>query len=462
MMASAVCVLAIFGCSKSSDPYTPGQSDIDIYNMRFMSYVGWSINDNQDWGFDASNKTKSATRGEENGYFITDKYEKEYTKSYFTQALDSLPEGQKVAEKIRKNFEFISRGPFRFDIVFSSTKEEFEIGYYYYNPKTQTAADRKEVKFVSQFVTDLGKNNYFQYTTKSSPSISDWETPKASWGYTIWTTLEAKMLHAKMITLKTEDVPVGYRVGFYVKNPKDPGQTVYTNRFLNKDEQYFFAVLASKDGDLSHSYVVGMEDRASAEACDFDCNDVMLAVHKDLEDTFPLLVEPVKPTPVQTTWRVIAEDLSVQDNTDFDFNDIVLDVTLTNSGADCVLQAAGGTLPIRINGDNNLEVHKLFGVNQDVLVNTKAEKKGLKGATKDPVKFSITGSFSSVKDVKIEVNKGKPNEPKWIELYAGKGEPACKILVKNTFLWPDERESIKDVYPKFINWVKDPSVVWYP
>ena len=188
----------------------------------------------------------------------------------------------------------------------------------------------------------------------------------------------------------------------------------------------------------------------------------MLAVHKDLEDTFPLLVEPAKPTPVQTTWRVIAEDLSVQDNTDFDFNDIVLDVTLTNSGADCVLQAAGGTLPIRINGDNNLEVHKLFGVNQDVLVNTKAEKKGLKGATKDPVKFSITGSFSSVKDVKIEVNKGKPNEPKWIELYAGKGEPACKILVKNTFLWPDERESIKEVYPKFINWVKDPSVVWYP
>ena len=136
MMALAVCVLAIFGCSKSSDPYTPGQSDIDIYNMRFMSYVGWSINDNQDWGFDASNKTKSATRGEENGYFITDKYEKEYTKSYFKQAFDSLPEGQKVAEKIRKNFEFISRGPFRFDIVFSSTKEEFEIGYYYYNPKS--------------------------------------------------------------------------------------------------------------------------------------------------------------------------------------------------------------------------------------------------------------------------------------------------------------------------------------
>jgi len=265
-----------------------------------------------------------------------------------------------------------------------------------------------------------------------------------------------------MITLRAEDVPVGCRVGFYVKNPKDAGQTVYTNRFLNKDEQFFFAVLASDQGELSNSYVVGMEDRASANACDFDCNDVMLAVHKDVEDTFPLLYIPTKPEPVQPTWRVIAEDLSVQDNTDFDFNDIVLDVKLTKTGADCVLQAAGATLPIRINGDNNLEVHKLFGVSQDVMVNTNADKKGLKSDKKAPVAFSITGSFSSVKDVKIEVDKGKPNAPKWIELYANQGQPASKILVATTFKWADERESIKNVYPKFVDWVKDPAVVWYP
>ena len=89
-------------------------------------------------------------------------------------------------------------------------------------------------------------------------------------------------------------------------------------------------------------------------------------------------------------------------------------------------------------------------------------KKGLKSAKKDPVTFSITGSFSSVKDVKIEVNKGKPNAPEWIPLYADKGGPACKILVETIFKWPDERESIKNVYPKFVDWVKDPAVVWYP
>jgi hypothetical protein len=75
------------------------------------------------------------------------------------------------------------------------------------------------------------------------------------------------------------------------------------------------------------------------------------------------------------------------------------------------------------------------------------------------VSFSITGSFSSVKDVKIEVKK---QDGKWHELYAKTGDSACKILVDTTFKWPDEQQSIKEVYPKFEDWVKDPTVVWYP
>ena len=137
----------------------------------------------------------------------------------------------------------------------------------------------------------------------------------------------------------------------------------------------------------------------------------------------------------------------------------MLDVKLTKTGADCILQAAGGQLPIRINGDDDLEVHKKFGVDQKTMVNTNADKKGLPSAKKDPVSFSITGSFSSVKDVKIEVKK---QDGKWHELYAKTGDSACKILVDTTFKWPDEQQSIKEVYPKFEDWVKDPTVVWYP
>ena len=126
----------------------------------------------------------------------------------------------------------------------------------------------------------------------------------------------------------------------------------------------------------------------------------MIAVHKNVENTFPLLVIP------SPYYRIIGEDLSATSDTDFDFNDVVLDVKITDKGADCILQAAGGTLPIRINGQDGPEVHELFGVDTDVMVNTNAEKKGLKGKSGLPaVSFSITGKFSSADDVKIEVKK---------------------------------------------------------
>ena len=166
--------------------------------------------------------------------------------------------------------------------------------------------------------------------------------------------------------------------------------------------------------------------------------------------------------PTPETWRVIAEDLSASENTDFDFNDVVLDVTLTEDGADCVLQAAGGQLPIRINGENGgklLEVHEMFGVDQKTMVNTNADKKGLPSAKKDSVPFSIKGSFSSVKEVLIEVKK---EDGKWHPLYADTGKPACKILVDTAFKWLDEKESLKVVYPKFTDYVAEPTVKWYP
>ena len=486
LMATAIFALVIAGCSKNSDPYnpptptptppTPTPTPEETYDQAFKSYVGGTISPNQDWGFSASVvATSAATRGTEQGYYLSDNYPKEYTQAFFKEALDSLPEGQKVGASI-KNFEFVSRGPFRFDIVFGYTDQKIEIGYYYYNPDTETYADRKEVKLVGDFQSDFTSYKYIQYNKSDPPSEDKWKNPKPWDGYhTIWDAekYNAKWVHARMFTLrdgsndekivnpdKTVDVPKGYRVGFYVRNPENGDQKVYTNRFLNKDEQFFFAVLDSKNekSNLVNAYMVGIEDRTSttAEKCDQDCNDVMIAVHKNVEDGFPELVIPEKENP---TWRVIAEDLSASDNTDFDFNDIVLDVKLTKTGADCVLQAAGAELPIAINGEyDKLEVHKLFGVEDKVMVNTNS-KVGKHKDNVPPVKFSITGSFKSVKDVKIEVKK----DGNWHELYAKTGDSACKILVTTDFVWPDEQESIKVKYPKFVDWVKkDPSVVWYP
>ena len=134
---------------------------------------------------------------------------------------------------------------------------------------------------------------------------------------------------------------------------------------------------------------------------------------------------------------------------------MLLDVALTETGAKCILQAAGATLKIRINGDDRLEVHDMFGVDQGVMVNTHAEKKGLAHADKDPVEFDLTGSFSSISDIKLEVYKKVDNKWKWLELTAPVGRPSCKIAVKIDFEWPDERESLKVKYPDFLNYVQN-------
>ena len=473
LMATAICALLTTGCVKGPDDIppsptptpTPTPTPEEEYDAAFKTYVGVPIASNQDWGFNASvAAARGMTRGSEDGYFIDDDYDKEYTQSYYDAIFARLPEGKKVAEGIQKNFEFQDNGPFRFDIIFSYTiVKDIEIGYYHYG-KDETPDKRKEVTLVKSFDKDQLTNAYFQYTTFTQPSVaSQWTTPYPYEGRDIWTyNPPAKTVHAKMITLRdgseesdpTKDVPVNDRVGFYVKIN---GKTYYTNRYLNDNEEdkYFAVIYDEKEGEkLYNSWVVGIEDLYDN---DYDCNDIIIAVNRHIEDTYPTLITPEKP--VEPTWRVIAEDLSASENTDFDFNDIVLDVTLTKDGADCVLQAAGGQLPLRINGDDSYEVHKLFGVDQKTMVNTNADKKGLPSAKKDPVPFSIKGSFSSVKEVLIEVKK---EDGKWHPLYADTGKPACKILVDTAFKWLDEKESLKVVYPKFTDYVADPSVKWYP
>ena len=165
-----------------------------------------------------------------------------------------------------------------------------------------------------------------------------------------------------------------------------------------------------------------------------------------------------KETPNTANLRIIAEDLSATGASDFDFNDVVLDVTY-GSPAKVVLVAAGGTLPLRINGNNALEVHKLFGVLEAdadleaiteklVMVNT---GQGASKATVDitsQVNVSISTPAEADSKLKLEVFKNG----EWQEMKAPMGEPACKLAVDPTFKILTERKSIKNEYPLFVEW----------
>ena len=158
--------------------------------------------------------------------------------------------------------------------------------------------------------------------------------------------------------------------------------------------------------------------------------------------------------------RIIGEDLSATRGSDFDFNDIVIDLKYDDTNAVVMLRAAGGTLPLRFgNGNDKVwEVHELFDVDQKVMVNTHAEKiRGAKYATKAAVRQELGYGISSASEAKdkliIEVYKNN----QWCELTAETAEPAAKIAVGTDYQWLDERTSIKDVYPNFVSWVQNPN-----
>ncbi len=149
--------------------------------------------------------------------------------------------------------------------------------------------------------------------------------------------------------------------------------------------------------------------------------------------------------------RVIAEDLTVDERGDFDFNDVVFDVILNYPAGKTtiILQAAGGTLPLTVGGQ---EVHHEFGVDTNVMVNTKNNS-----VERNPAKFVLDIQYSNANDIPVRVQKNGS----WLDLEAKRGRVPSKIGVKPTYNWCDEREDIEDRYPNFGQWVQNESINWY-
>ena len=153
--------------------------------------------------------------------------------------------------------------------------------------------------------------------------------------------------------------------------------------------------------------------------------------------------------------------MSAAGDTDFDFNDVVLDVTFGNP-ATVVLTHAGGTLPLRINSNNAWEVHKLFGVWQgDDAIDENTPLQQMVNTGKGPSKPSVdltnvlNVSISSRSEANTKLKLEVYKNGSWIEMKSDKGEPACKLAVGQDFTVLGERQSIKRAYPNFLSWVEN-------
>lgn len=188
--------------------------------------------------------------------------------------------------------------------------------------------------------------------------------------------------------------------------------------------------------------------------------------------------EPVN-KPSEWDLRIIAEDLNATaqegdpENSDWDFNDVVLDVKFL--GSDNVrirVTAAGATLPIRINGEDALEVHGLYGQPTNIMINTGAaaagypnqayENKYPAAATFERTIAGVDASYGA--NISIQVKKIVNGEERWFELEAKPGQPASKMGVMPDYNYCSERQDITKLYTLFVAWVskQDPVYWWRP
>ena len=164
--------------------------------------------------------------------------------------------------------------------------------------------------------------------------------------------------------------------------------------------------------------------------------------------------------------RIMAEDLSVNESSDWDFNDVVIDYKINADGtASILLQAAGGTLPLTIGGSlsgdevvldesgnpkDAVEVHRdLFKVSTSTMVNTGV------GQTKPAVPYTLRDkAYSSPADIVLCVQKSVNGEKKWVVIPARKGDPAGKFVAEKDTPWCDEYANIKFAWGNFTNYVQ--------
>lgn len=285
----------------------------------------------------------------------------------------------------------------------------------------------------------------------------------------------------------TIDVPVGKRVGFYMRDEKTDmpeqydrfvklGIRPYTSRDKYKNINFsceamnmdFKGTHRSCIVEHSHSYWLGMEDNSTGG--DLDCNDLIFGVTADLDIYKPEILEPdIINVGDKMPWTIAYED--VHRDADYDFNDAVIKVVPDYEAEKCCVyvMAAGSTNRMYLHydgpdGDQNLgEIHELLGGRADTEINTQTSVAQYPFVSIDCVKWPK--EYNMAEDAKrfyIEVKRGTcENCSDVITLAQEAGKTPEALLIAGEWKWPREGVNIMRAYDTFANWSKDVSKMAY-
>lgn len=184
------------------------------------------------------------------------------------------------------------------------------------------------------------------------------------------------------------------------------------------------------------------------------------------------------PDPFVAQLRIMAEDLSATEKSDYDFNDIVFDVQFSTATtpAKILVRAAGGTLPLRIKigaeaahnddiatGRGWQEIHALWNKSTGIMINTNADERVNSNIGWDanydlaPIEldYAVADAAAAI-NITIEVLKSG----QWIEMEAKVGMPAAKFACSPNNTWAEERQSLSGSYTNFAEWVQGKIGSW--
>ncbi len=402
-------------------------------------------------------------------------------------------------------------GPVTLTMLSATTSNAAAIGYYFYDSKE---VDNTDYTAPVSYKAD-GKAETVQYQDTREPkklankyivipnvkaedlfkTTTDWQwsEEKGSFSVTTNTATEVKLLYVNEKTGEvSETFPAGIKIGFFIipnaycnnasyinaKNTafslgamnvnvhtagiEDGPLHIYSDYYSGFDTDEKRAMSHAATFMVDDKVIIGLEDAPQCNSGDFDYNDCIFMLDGSFKPNIP---DPEKPT-VQT-FTYCYEDISA-DGGDYDINDCVLKVTSPDidGNIDITLTALGATYQLRAwLGDKALfggkELHEVFGVTTDVMVNT-----GLASAEPVTVKINVGKDWNIMDDGNFWLEVIDTGNNVTIPAFTAgfiPGTVPYAFRIADDFDYPSERQAIIVKYPAFKNWANDATqaIDWY-
>ena len=419
-------------CNKHDFDYSFAEQQKSEFETSFEKQFGKPAAD-QDWGFNSENiqfgldVTKAATRGHDvNGNLWYQKWER--------------PVNVTDAEKEKVSAEFAK--------VRENATNTINIPWENYWVQQVHTGDRPSVDGTGTRVYPTGVMNRlmaYNFNTGEYEHVNNFNAANNTTEYTDDITHEKYYGTTLMVDMGTGD---------------KLDQFAYHN--TSSSDYYYSYIVLEIDG----AYYVGF-DIVGYHPVGQDANANMDVDRDWIFDDWIVKISPAQFN-MDGAVRIIAEDLGDKNGSDFDYNDVVFDAKINKEWvgslnnnyfvAYITLQAAGGTLPLTVAGE---EVHSKFGVDVKTMVNTGR-------ASRPAVSYMVylrpignnewgLSAVDVIKSIPVVVTY---ENGETLTLGVETGKAPEKICVNTNFKWTSERQPIYEKYPLFSDWVLNKTIDW--